>query len=129
MRLALTRVQAVDALDSSAAGLRDGWSRVPSPVAMVKGAAMVGTGIVVAGSLFRAARGRSVPVAVPVVNPWYGVALQAVSLLLIPFLHRLITQGKPDFRMPQLPTMPSMPRVEDIPTPTELFFRWLGLQK
>lgn len=90
---------------------------------------MVGTGVVLTKALCRAARGRAVPVSAPAVNPWRGVAVQAVSLLVIPFLHRLMTQGKPDFRMPQLPSLPSMPRVEDIPTPTELFFRWLGLQK
>lgn len=129
MRLALTRVQAVDSLDSAAAGLRDGWSRVPSPIAMVKGAAMVGTGVLIARSLFRASRGRTVAVAAPAANPWRGVAVQAVSLLLIPFLHKLMVQGKPDFRMPQLPAMPAMPSMADIPTPTELFFRWLGLQK
>lgn len=133
MRLALSRVQAVESLDSAAAGLRNGWNRVPSPIAMVKGAAVVGTGLLVARSLFRASRGRAaVEAATPAVNPWRGVAVQAVSLLLIPFLQRLMTQGKPDFRLPQLPTMPSlptMPNMADIPTPADLFFRWLGLQK
>ena len=133
MRLALSRVQAVESLDSAAAGLRNGWNRVPSPIAMVKGAAVVGTGLLVARSLFRASRGRAaVAAATPAVNPWRGVAVQAVSLLLIPFLQRLMTQGKPDFRLPQLPSMPSlptMPNMADIPTPADLFFRWLGLQK
>lgn len=129
MRLALSRVKAVESLDSAACGLRDGWSRVPSPLAMLKGAAAVGTGMVVARSLFRASRGRAVAVAAPAVNPWRGVAVQAVSLLLIPFLHRLMTQGKPELRLPRLPSMPSVPRMADIPTPADLFFRWLGLQK
>lgn len=129
MRLALSRVKAVEALDSAALGMRDGWNRVPSPLAVVKGAALFGTGVVLARSLFRASRGRPVAVAAAAANPWRGVAVQAVSLLLIPFLQRLMTQGKPDFRLPQLPSMPTMPTMADIPTPADLFFRWLGLQK
>lgn len=129
MRLALSRVKAVEALDSAALGVRDGWARVPSPLAVAKGVAMLGAAVVVSRSLFRASRGRSVAVAATVANPWRGVAAQAVSLLLIPFLQRLMTQGKPDFRMPQLPSIPAMPTMADIPTPADLFFRWLGLQK
>lgn len=132
MRLALSRVKAVEALDSAALGVRDGWAQVPSPLALAKGAALLGSAAVVARSLFRASRGRSVAAAATVANPWRGVAAQAVSLLLIPFLHRLLTKGRPELRLPQfpaLPSMPTMPTMADIPTPADLFFRWLGLQK
>lgn len=123
MRLSLSRMKAVDSWESACSGMRNGWGNVPSPIAVAKTAAAAAGMALMARSLYLSFCGKKAAEVAPVGNPWRGVAARAVGLVVLPLLHRLITEGKPEITMPRVPEMP------EIPTPSDVFFRWLGLQK
>lgn len=131
MRLALARVRMVESVESARTGVNRRIDMLPSPETMLKYAAMAGAGVFLSRAFLRAAKGKAAPVAaaVPaarVPSPWSGLAVQVISVLLLPVLQKIMAGEKPEWKMPTMPQMPTMPAV---PSPTELFFRWLGLQK
>lgn len=92
------------------------------------GAAAV-AGLLLARTLLRPAQPKVAPVAVKAASPWTGLAVQAVSMLVLPLAHAYLMGDKklpnmPKFSLPQV-HLPQLPPLD----PSYLFFRWLGLVK
>lgn len=130
MRLALTRVRTVESVESARSGVNKRIDMLPSPETALKYAAMAGAGVFLSRSFLRAAKGKAAPIAAAaparVPNPWSGLAVQVISIMLLPVLQKIMAGEKPAVKLPTMPQLPSMP---EIPTPSDMFFRWLGLQK
>lgn len=127
MRTAATRIDVLDSVASARRGAGDCMSALHlSGRALGYGAAAVG-GLLLSRMLFRTATPKVVaPVAVKAPSPWSGLAVQAISLLVLPLAHAYLTGDK---KLPAMPKL-SMPTMK-VPTIdfTYLFFRWLGLVK
>lgn len=127
MRTAATRIDVLDSVAAARRGAGDCMSALHlSGRALGYGAAAVG-GLLLSRMLFRSTRPKVVaPVAVKAASPWSGLAVQVISLLVLPLAHAYLTG---DRKLPAMPKL-SMPSVK-VPTIdfTYLFFRWLGLVK
>lgn len=127
MRTAATRIEVLDSVASARRGAGDCMSALHlSGRALGYGAACLG-GLLLSRLLFRPSRPKMVaPVALKAPNPWSGLAVQAISLLVLPLAHAYLTGDK---KLPAMPKL-SVPSVK-VPTIdfTYLFFRWLGLVK
>lgn len=130
MRTAATRIDVLDSVAAARRGAGDCLSAMHLSGRMLGyGAAAVG-GLLLSRMLFRAAAPKALPVAaVKQASPWTGLAVQAVSMLVLPLAHAYLMGDR------KLPTMPklsvphiSMPQLPPL-DPTYLFFRWLGLVK
>lgn len=129
MRTAATRIDVLDSVASARRGAGDCMSALHlSGRTLGYGAAAIG-GLLLARTLLRPSRSKVVPVAVKAPNPWTGLAVQAVSMLVLPLAHAYLMGDKKLPSMPKLSVphvrMPQMPSLD----PTYLFFRWLGLVK
>lgn len=127
MRTAATRIDVLDSVASARRGAGDCMSALHlSGRVLGYGAAALG-GLLLTRMLFRSSGPKVVaPVAVKAASPWSGLAVQAISLLVLPLAHAYLTGDK------KLPAMPSL-KVPALKLPsvdlTYLFFRWLGLVK
>lgn len=137
MRVAHTRLLVVDSFSTARTGIADRLAVLPTLGKLAGYAAMSGTGILLFRSFVRAARGARGAVAATTaarsVNPWSALAVQTISVLVLPLAQAWLMGEKSRFRLPHftMPKMPSvsLPEMPNVPTPTELFFRWLGLEK
>lgn len=139
MRVAHTRLQVVDSFSTARTGLADRLSVLPSLGKLFGYTAMAGTGLMLSRTFLRASRGGRATAAAVVakapraVNPWSALAVQTISVLVLPLAQAWLMGEKSRFRMPHftMPKMPtvSLPEMPTVPTPSELFFRWLGLEK
>ena len=130
MRTAATRIAVLDSVASARRGAGDCLSALHlSGRALGYGAAALG-GLLLTRRLFRAASPKVVaPVAVKAASPWTGLAVQAISVLLLPLAHAYLMGDKKLPAMPKL-SVPSvkLPQLPPLDV-TYLFFRWLGLVK
>lgn len=128
MRVAQSRLAAVESLECARAGVASRLEKLPSFASIARYTALAGGGMVVARLMLKNRRGAvAAATAARTVNPWMGVAAQAVSMLVLPAVQKWMMGEK--LTLPSLPSMPRLPELPQVPTPTELFFRWLGLQK
>lgn len=127
MRTAATRIDVLDSVASARRGAGDCMSALHlSGRTLGYGAAALG-GLLLTRMLLRPARTKFVaPVAMKAPSPWSGLAVQAISLLVLPLAHAYLTGDK---KLPAMPKL-SVPALK-FPTIdlTYLFFRWLGLVK
>ncbi|MCQ2364493.1 MAG: hypothetical protein MJ051_02925 [Akkermansia sp.] len=127
MRTAATRIEVLDSVASARRGAGDCMSALHlSGRTLGYGAAAL-AGSLLTRMVLRPARPKYIsPVAVKAPSPWSGLAVQAISLLVLPLAHAYLTGDK------KLPTLPKL-AVPSLKMPTidltYLFFRWLGLVK
>lgn len=127
MRTAATRIDVLDSVAAARRGAGDCLSSLHlSGRVLGYGAAAVG-GLLLSRALFKAAAPKALPVAaVKAPSPWTGLAVQAVSMLVLPLAHAYLMGDK---KLPSLPKI-SVPSVKLPPMDvTYLFYRWLGLVK
>lgn len=130
MRTSSTRLGVLDSVASARRGAGDCLSALHLSGRTLRcGAAALG-GALLLRMVLRAARPKApatlAPVAIKQVNPWSGLAVQVISLLVLPLAHAYLTGDKklPSVSMPQV-KLPQLP-VIDL---SHLFYRWLGLEK
>ncbi len=129
MRTAATRIDVLDSVASARRGAGDCMSALHlSGRTLGYGAAAIG-GLLLARTLLRPSRPKVAAAAVKAPNPWAGLAVQAISVLVLPLAHAYLMGNKKLPSMPKLAvphiSMPQLPPLD----PTYLFFRWLGLVK
>lgn len=134
LRIARSRVLAVDSFSSARSEVAARVALLPAVGKAFGYAAMAGSGFVLSLSLLRGGRRQPSAAALPVaprpVNPWSALAVQTISVLVLPAAQAWLLGDKSRFRLPTI-KMPKihMPKMPKIPTPSELFYRWLGLEK
>lgn len=126
MRVAHTRLQTVDSYNTVRADIAGRVAALPSLGKVFGFAALAGGWFVASRTCLHLARGgRAVSGAV---NPWVSLAVQSVSMLVLPLFRMWFLESDNPFRMLKMPTF-RMPKMPTVPTPSEMFFRWLGLEK
>lgn len=127
MRTAATRIEVLDSVASARRGAGDCMAALHlSGRALGYGAAALG-GLLLSRALFKAASPKALPVPVgKTPSPWTGLAVQAISVLVLPLAHAYLMGDK---KLPPMPKL-SVPSVKLPPLDVSyLFYRWLGLVK